>query len=195
MNESYFEVTIEGSVELMKGFVAGFLEGRGVAGDVFFGDEYHIDGKNPAGLLLRLTGIRGKTFTVIVGAELHNLLATALEKRRRVVPLKILKIREIIEAAFEVAFRTYSPEIGTKLKGLLDSLPEGVGKNAAFTMHEVFNPEGKGVEAYAPLHEYELHGKGQISGPVKGVFGLYHQLGRFDVAERGNIELTYGELL
>lgn len=195
MNESYFEVTIEGSVELMKGFVAGFLEGRGIPGDVFFGDDYHIDGENPAGLLLRLTGIRGETCTVIVGSGLHNLLAAALEKRRLVVPLRILKVRKIVEAAFEITFRTYSREVGKELKDLLDILPEGVGREAAFKMHEVFIPEGKGVEAYAPLHEYELEGKGRISGPVKGVFGLYHQLERFEVAELEDMELTYGEPL
>ena len=195
MNESFFEVTIEGSLELMRGFVAGFLEGRGVAGDVFFGDDYHIDGESPAGLLLRLTGVRGKTCTVIVGAGLHDLLAPALEKRRRVVPLKILKVREVIDASFEVSFRTYSREVGTEIKGLLENLPEGVSREAAFKMHEVFDPEGKGVDAYAPLHEYELDGKGWISGPVKSVFGLYHQLGRLDVAELEDMELTYGEPL
>jgi len=193
MNESYFEVTIEGNLELMKGFVAGFLEGRGVVGDVFFGDDYHIDGENPAGLLLRLTGIRGETCTVIVGTGLHNLLAVALEKRRRVVPLKILKVRQIVHAAFEIAFRTYSREAGAELKALLDGLPEGVGRDADFKLHEVLDPEGKGVDAYAPLHEYELDGKGRISGSVKGVFGLYHRLGRFEVAELGDIELTYGD--
>ena len=127
MNESYFEVTIEGSLELMKGFVAGFLEGRGVAGDVFFGDDYHIDGESPAGLLLRLTGVRGKTCTVIVGAGLHDLLAAALEKRRRVVPLKILKVREVVDAAFEIAFRTYSREVGAELKGSAGE-PSGGGR-------------------------------------------------------------------
>ncbi|MCK9197813.1 MAG: hypothetical protein M0P16_12635 [Syntrophales bacterium] len=193
MNESFFEVTIEGNLELMKGFVAGFLEGRGVAGDVFFGDDYHIDGESPTGLLLRLTGVRGKTCTVIVGAGLHNLLATALEKRQRVVPLKILKVRQIVDAAFEIAFRTYSREVGAEIKALLDGLPEGVGRNADFKLHEVLDPEGKGVDAYAPLHEYELDGKGRISGPVKGVFGLYHLLGRFEVAELGDLELTYGD--
>ena len=195
MNESYFEVTIEGSLELMKGFVAGFLEGRGVAGDVFFGDDYHIDGESPAGLLLRLTGVRGKTCTVIVGAGLHDLLAAALEKRRRVVPLKILKVRQVVDAAFEIAFRTYSREVGAELKALLESLPEGVGRDAGFKLHVVLDPEGKGVDAYAPLHEYELDGKGRISGSVKGVFELYHRLGRFEVAELGDMELTCGKPL
>jgi hypothetical protein len=195
MNERYFEVVIEGSVELMKGFITGFLEGQGIAGDVFFGDDYHIEEENPAGLLLRLTGIRGKTCTLIVGAELHELLAAALKNRRRLVPLKILKVREILDAAFDVAFRTYSREVGKELNDLLDHLPDGVSRGAAFKMHEVFLPEGKGVDAYAPLHEYELDGEGRISGSVKGVFGLYHRLGRIEVAELGDMELTFGKTL
>jgi hypothetical protein len=195
MNERYLEIVVEGSVELMKGFVAGFLEGRGVAGDVFFGNDYHVEGENPAGLLLRLTGIRGETCTLIVGAGIHNLLTAALEKRRRMVPLKVLKVREILDAAFDVAFRTYSREVGKELNDLLDHLPDGVSRESAFKMHEVLLPEGKGVDAYAPLHEYELDGKERISGSVKGVFELYHQLGRLEVAELGDMELTYGKSL
>ncbi|MCX5841647.1 MAG: hypothetical protein NTY16_09395 [Deltaproteobacteria bacterium] len=192
MNERYVEVVIEGSIDLMKGFVAGFLEGRGVEGDVFFGEDYHVEGENPVGLLLRLTGIRGETCTVIVGAGLHDLLSTALEKRQRVVPLHIRKVRPVNSAAFDVAFRTYSREVGAELKDLLSRLPEGVARESGFEMKEALVPKGKGVDAYAPLHDYELNGKGRISGSVKGVFGVYHQLGRFEVAELGEMGLTYG---
>jgi hypothetical protein len=62
-------------------------------------------------------------------------------------------------------------------------------------MHEKFIPEGKGIDAYAPLHDYELNGKGRISGAVKGVFDLYYRLGRFEVVELEDMELIYGEAL
>jgi hypothetical protein len=195
MNESYVEVTIEGSVELVKGFFAGFLEGRDIAGNVFFGEEYHIETESPVGLLMRLTGIHGKTCTVIVGAGLSDLLSAALNKRRSIVPLRILKVRPVISAGFDVHFRTYSKEVGAELKNLLNQLPEGVISKSGFDLQEKFVPEGKGVEAYAPLHDYELHGKGRISGDVKGVFDLYHQLGRFEVDELGEMELIHGEAL
>ena len=193
MNERYCEVTVEGSIEVVKGFVAGFLEGRGVSGDVFFGGDYPIEKGSPAGLLMRLTGIRGETCTLVVEAGLHELLAAALEKRRGIVPLRVLKVRPVVSAAFDVSFRTYSREVGTELKGLFERLPVGVSLGEGFEIQEKVTPEGKGVDAYAPLHEYELRGRGRIEGDVKEVFTLYHRLERFEVAELGDMELASGE--
>jgi len=195
MNESYYEVSIEGSVDLVKGFVVGFLEGRGIAGDVFFGEAYHVEAESPVGLLMRLTGIREKTCTVIVGAGLHELLDAALKKRRAIVPLRILNVRPVAKAGFDVHIRTYSREIGSELKDMLNPLPEGVISELGFDLKETFSPEGKGLEAYAPLHDYELYGKGRISGDVKSVFDLYHRLGRLEVVELGDMELIHGEKL
>ncbi len=193
MNDRYCEVTVEGGLDLVKGFVAGFLEGRGISGDVFFGSDYQIERGSPAGLLMRLTGIRGETCTLVVGAGLHELLAAALERRRGIVPLRILKVRPVASAAFDVSFRTYSRAVGAEIRELFGSLPAGVSHGEGFEMQEKVTPEGKGVEAYAPLHEYELRGRGRIEGDVRGVFGLYHRLERFEVVERGDMELTCGE--
>ena len=193
MNERYCEVTVEGSIEVVKGFVTGFLEGQGISGDVFFGSDYHIEKGSPVGLLMRLTGIRGETCTLVVEAGLHELLAAALEKRRRIVPLRVLKVRPVVSAAFDVSFRTFSRAVGAELRELFGSLPEGVRLGEGFEMQEKVTPEGKGVDAYAPLHDYELHGRGRIEGAVKGVFTLYHHLERFEVVERGDMELAHDE--
>ncbi len=193
MNECYCEVTVEGGLDLVKGFVAGFLEGRGISGDVFFGSDYQIEGESPAGLLMRLMGLRGETCTLVVGTGLHELLAAALERRRGIVPLRILKVCPVASAAFDVSFRTYSRAVGAELGELFGSLPVGVSLGERFEMQEKVTPEGKGVEAYAPLHEYELRGRGRIEGGVKGVFSLYHRLERFEVVQRGDMELAYSE--
>ena len=66
---------------------------------------------------------------------------------------------------------------------------------SAFELQEKLDPEGKGHEFFTPLHDYELAGKGRISGSVKGVLDLYQRLGRFEVVELGELELTFGETL
>jgi len=49
MNEQYYEVVIEGHFDLMKGFIMGFLAGRGIEGGVFLDQECHIEGECSTG--------------------------------------------------------------------------------------------------------------------------------------------------
>ncbi len=39
---SYYEVDVEGSFDLIKGFVLGFIEGRQIEGEAIFGEEHHV---------------------------------------------------------------------------------------------------------------------------------------------------------
>jgi hypothetical protein len=170
MNEQYYEVVIEGNLDLVKGFVMGFLAGRGIEGSVFFDQECHIEGECSTGPLMRLIGARDNASIVIVGSGLHNLLVAALN-------------------------RTYSREVGAEIEEILIRIPEGTDGKSGFEMHKKLDPEGKGLELFTPLHDYELTGKGRISGSVKDVLDLYHRLGRFEVVELGELELTFGEPL
>jgi hypothetical protein len=190
MNEHYYDVVIEGSLDLMKGFVMGFIEGRGVAGDIFFGEEYHIESESKVGLLLQLMGFHDKTCTVIVGSGLYEVLAAALKRRQNTIPLRILKVRQVSNASFAFSFGTYSREVGEEISSLLAHLPEGIVHEPDIELHRILDPEGKGLETFTPLHDYELNGKGRISGSVKGVFELYHRLQHYEVVELGNMDLT-----
>ena len=117
MNEQYYEVVIEGNLDLMKGFMMGFLAGRGIEGSVFFDQECHIEGECTTGPLMRLIGIHDNTSIVIVGSGLHDLLVAALNKHPQVIPLRIRKVRRVLSAAFDCKFQTYSREVGAELKG------------------------------------------------------------------------------
>ena len=193
MNVQYYEVVIEGNLDLMKGFMMGFLAGRGIEGGVFFDAACHIEGECATGPLMRLVSAHGNANIVIVGSELHDLLVAALNKREHVIPLHIKKVRRVLSAAFDCKSRTYSREVGAELEEILSRIPEGVDGESGFEMHEKLDPEGKGLEFFTPLHDYELTGKGRISGSVKGVLDLYQRLERFEVVELGELELTFGE--
>jgi hypothetical protein len=195
MNKQYYEVVIEGNPDLMKGFVMGFLAGRGIEGGVFFDQECHIEGESTVGHLMRLIGMSDNECIVIVGSGLHDLLVAALQKHHPPIPLHIRKARQVLSAAFDCTFKTYSRQVGAEIKEILSRIPEGVVGECGLEMQEKLDPEGKGVEFYTPLHDYELTGKGRISGSVKGVLDLHHRLGRFEVVELGEMEFTFGETL
>ncbi len=195
MNKDYCEVVIEGHLDLAKGFVMGFLAGRGIEGSAFFDETCHIAGDYETGPILRLIHARDNVSTLIAGSGLCDLLIAALNRHPQAIALKIRKARRVLSAAFACTFRTYSREAGEKIKEILNCVPEGVDGESAFEMHEKLDPEGKGHEMFTPLHDYELAGKGRISGSVRGVLDLYERLKRFEVVEVGELELTYGETL
>ena len=92
MNKKYNEVVFEGSFELMKGFVLGFLEGRGIQGEAIFEAEHHIENESKFGQLLRFIGAKGDRTNLIVGAGLHDLIREAIEKRNLKNHLKIVSV-------------------------------------------------------------------------------------------------------
>ena len=81
-------------------------------------------------------------------------------------------------------------------KGCLKNtaLPQGV-QIQEYAPRERLDPDGKGIEAYRPLHEYDLSAQGTVSGGVKEVYDLLCKAGRFDVVELGELELVYGKEL
>lgn len=190
MNKKYNEVVFEGSFELMKGFVLGFLEGKGIEGEAIFETEHHIENESKFGQLLRFIGAKGNRTSLIVGAGLHDLIRKAIENRSLKNDLNIISVREITEAYFEFSYHAYSRKLGEELKALFGSLPPGLRIEKGQGPEEKVNPEGKGIEAYAPLHEYEIEARGEIHGPVKEVINLYGEAEHKDMVELGSIKLV-----
>ncbi len=189
MNKTYCEVTLEGSFDLIKGFVLGFLEGKGIEGEAIFEAEHHMENESRFGQLLRFIEGRGNRTSLIVGRGLHDLLRKAIDNRNLTDEIKIVSMRDIREAYFEFSYRAYSRKLGEELKTLFGSLPPGLRIEKGHGPKETVNREGKGVEVYAPLHEYEIEAKGEIHGPVKEVITLYGEAEHKDMVELGTIKL------
>jgi len=188
--KKYYEVVFEGSFDFMKGFVLGFFEGRGIQGEAIFEVEHHIENERKFGQLLRLIGAKGNQANLIVGSGLHDMIREAIEKRNLQNDLKIVSVREITEAYFEFSYHAYSRKLGGELKTFFGSLPPGLRIEKGDGPKETVNPEAKGIEAYAPLHEYEIEAKGEIHGPVKEVINLYGEAEHKDMVELGNIKIV-----
>ena len=193
MNREYCEVVVEGSLDLIRGFVVGFLEGRGIQGEAIFGEDHHVENEGKFGQMLRLIGVvKGNRVHLIVGTGFHKLLEGALEKRKEELALKIISEKKIRQASFGFRYRAYTREQGEKLMALFGDPQEGLQVRDHKTK-ETVSPEGKGVEAYAPLHEYEVKATGTIYGPIRDVIDFYGSAEHHDMVELDNIRLEYAD--
>lgn len=190
MNKEYCEVVVEGSLDLVRGFVVGFLEGREIQGEAIFGEDHHVENEGKFGQMMRLIGVKGNRFHLIVGTGFHKLLEEAMERRKDELALKIISKKKIRQASFGFRYRAYTRELGDELKALFGDPPEGL-QVKDYQPKETVLPEGKGVEAYAPLHEYEVKATGTLSGPVGDVIDFYGRAEHHDMVELDSIKLEY----
>jgi len=191
MTKSYYEVILKGSFDLIKGFVLGYLEGKGIKGEAIFGQEHHVENESKFGQLMRLIGVKGDETRCIVGAGIHNLLKEAISNRQDELDIKILSVRGITDAHFDFTYKAFAKEFGDKLKELFGNLPEGLEIEPDYKPKETITPEAKGIETYAPLHDYEIEANGRIHGPIKAVIDFYGEVEHNALVELGDIKLEF----
>lgn len=191
MNKQYCEVVVEGSFDLIRGFVVGLLEGHGIRGEAIFREDHHVENEGRFGQMLRLVGVKGNHFHLIIGVGFLKLLEKSLERRKAELALKLISEKTIKQASFKFHYRVFTRELGDELKSLFGNLAEALWLSDDYKPKETVIPEGKGVEAYAPLHEYKLEATGTVCGPVREIIDLYGRAEHYDLVELGSIKLEY----
>jgi hypothetical protein len=194
MATTYKEIMIKGEPALIKGFVIGFLEGRGDQGETFV-EEDRIEEDSPLNMILHFFTGHAHLVPVIAETGMVESLCSALQNRKEEIPSEVMSVREVTGALFEFKYKTFSEEVGKSLRAFFSDLPPGVEMKTGYKPEEKITPSGKGVEAYAPLHDYELKGSGIVRGGVKEVYRFYCRAGRFEVVELGKLTLEYGKAL
>ncbi len=189
MEKKFYEIVMEGRADFVRGFITGLLEGKCVLDDAFTGADYHIEKRGGQGFIMRFLSGRKDECIVVAGNELKDALISAASMHHGQMPFKIVDVHEIKGAKFRFSFMTYSKEVGNTLKNLLNNLPERVSWEPIQDINETVDPESQGIEAYAPVHDYDISAKGEIHGQVKGVFLVYHELKKHEVVELSEIKL------
>jgi len=194
MPKTYCELKVEGNAELIKSFVLGFLEEKGIGEKPVLEEECLVEKDSPIDLITHFFGHHHNTVSVIVETELCNQLASALKRHDKEIRGTVTSVRRLESVSFSFHYKTFSRETEKSLFDLFTHLAEGIHIQD-YAPLEKTDPAGKGVEAYAPLHDYEVSAKGTASGGVREVYDLYCKAGHFDVVELGELKLVYGENL
>jgi hypothetical protein len=190
MGQTFVEVVLEGPRGRARGFVEGYLAGRGVEARLLDAEEEGFERET----------LREHLREVLhPGAEVLHLLvpAGALEEVReaaetaagRGIGLAIRKIRPLVGASVAFTLEGFSPEHGRRVLALLADLPEGVALRRERPFEERLDPDARGIEAYSPAHEYELRGKGTVEGDLEGVLSVHRRLREESAVRLGRAEL------
>ncbi|MFA5182910.1 MAG: hypothetical protein WC405_16445 [Syntrophales bacterium] len=191
MSGHYFEVVIEGNHEFIEGFVKGLIAERGIQEESFFGEDYNIDDETTLEMLARLVGMRGEHTVIIVESRVLEVIREALGRPGgKQGGISLLSVHRIKDAFFTFSIQTFSREIGKELDHILSEASAALKIEPPYAPQEKETPEGRGVEAYAPLHDYEFQAKGSISGDCAEVFHCYGKLKRYEVVDLGPMEIN-----
>jgi hypothetical protein len=197
MNNHYFEVVAEGHHEFIKGFVTGLLAGKGLQEETFFGGDYDIDKDRPLEMLAHLVGLRHEHTVMIVEAQVLELwqswIKRSINNRKREPGMSLVSVRKIKEGHFTFSIHTFSREVGKNLNQILTDISPCLRIDPPYAPEEKETPEGRGIEAYAPLHDYEMTAQGRILGNCKDLFHCYSTLNRYEVVTLSPMELVHDD--
>ena len=181
MSTAFSELVVEGPFTMVKGFLLGFLACRKPEGKYFF----H-----------RKDNIRRETFGEFVKElfELENYVhfcleddviepfKTAINLYTKITGYKIKSIKAIKGAEFSFAAEIFNKKIAEGFKEILKNLPEDVKLDDYYPSEQI-NKDAKGIESYAPLHEYIFRSKGTITGDFAGLMDLYTKIKRGNLSD------------
>ena len=167
MNE-WHAIVIDGAERAVRAFVAGVLGDRGAAPDaaVFAKDV----GVKPESLGERLRALLGaeRHQLVLVSETLVAPLLTALAGEGAAAGLGLAEHHRVRGAHFGFSIETFSREVGKAVHEMLETLPPDVtiaDRNEGAEGHD----DHKGVELYAPVHDYVYRATGTVRGSFDGV--------------------------
>jgi hypothetical protein len=117
-------------------------------------------------------------------------LARAIRERQ---DLRLESAREVIEGRFGFTAEAFNQEIGARIHAALNTdLPDGIA--CVDLEKEERHPEAKGIEMFAPAHDYVYRSRGTIVGTPPGILEMNRRIVRLDFVHEEPLELVCREV-
>ena len=170
----YHELVIEGPRGWGAGFVHGFLEGRGSRLEVLDAEGEGFEVESLRERIRELLVPTAEILHLVVPEPLVADIRRAVKSsasRGRAMTIRIEHAVTGIRFRFE--FSVYSRQHATRLRRRLEQLPPGARLSQGTSFTETRDPDAGGLELYAPVHQYELRGEGEVEGDLEAVLPIY----------------------
>ena len=181
MARKFSEIVIEGPFMLVKGFLLGFLSCKKPDGKYFFHRKANIRRETLKEFVKELFELENYVHLCMEN-DLIEPFKQSLELYTKVTGYGIQSVKAIKGAHFSFAAELFEKDLAVNFRQIIENLPEGV-KLINYRPSEEFERDAKGIESYAPLHEYVFRAKGEIEGEFEGVVDTYMKIKRSDLSE------------
>jgi hypothetical protein len=185
------QLVIEGEPKAALGFLRGVFVGAGIADWPLPNAEHGIENESLGEALAEWVGAREHTTRVVIAAPSWETVRDAFADPRARSG-RVLSARPIEEAAFDYAFAAYSEPYGDVVRGIFEAPPAPVRSDRVDWV-ETRREDAGATELYAPVHEYEFHGRGTVRGPLRDVLALHDRARRCEPVDERAIRLVLGE--
>ena len=191
MSTSYHEFVIQGPRDWLLGFLHGYLEARGRKERLLDGEHEGFDCEPLRERLRELLHLGAETSHLLVpdavAEHVREAIRTAASAEH---PVRLVGEEPVRCVRFRFSFAIYSKTHAERIRTYFRDLPEGARVEADFKTVE--DPSAKGVEAYAPVHDFEFEGEGTVEGTVDGVVEVYRKCRNEELIQEGKIEIVHG---
>ena len=170
----YYELVIEGPRGWGIGFLHGFLLGYGSPQAVLDAEEEGFEVESLREQIRELFLPTAEILHLVVPAPMVPQVRRAIRaaaSRGRAMTIK--HERALTGVRFRFEFSIYSREHAARWRRRFEDLPPGARLSKGTIFTEIRDPDGRGVELYAPLHQYELRGEGEVEGNLEAVLPIF----------------------
>lgn len=159
----FHEVVVEGHFERSHGMLLGLFVGSGVKGQLYFSHEEGV--RASFGERIReAVGLHAPVCHAVVDGAVRDVLerhADALAAHG----MRLAEVHAVRSARFQFSYKAFAPRYAKEIRDLLAGLPAGVALHGEGPT-EHLDKSATGMEAYAPVHDYEFTGEGSLDGRV-----------------------------
>lgn len=186
---AYHEIVFEGSLPIVRAFLTGLRLGKGWATAFLCSDDHAIHGESRGHKALEKIKLsRDLTYVLVIDRHVP-VITEAARAAQKQLDIAIRRSRPVNEAHCDFSFRVFDRKTAARLRQLL------ARSSAELTValsqdHEVIRPESRGIEAYAPEHDYVFEGKGASRGALPAVLAFREELGRIEQVTCEKIRLS-----
>jgi len=188
MSKTFSELVVEGPFMLVKGFLMGYKYSCRKDLAYFFHRKAGIRRETLKDVLQEYFELDSVTHLCIED-EAFDGFSKAVADAEEVIRLKIRSRREIEGARFSFHFEVFNRDHARTVRELVNSMPETL-RLEQFKEDEYENSEGKGIELYAPLHDYGYSGRGAVNGEFSDLIELYRRFSNSGLVEAGSVQLV-----
>lgn len=185
---SFYEVVFRGKPKVVRAFISGLLLGSGHEASIYFNFLHGVFHEGRGEKLAELVGFRADDCHMIVDGQTSALIKKLGKRIATETGLEITAHRSIRSAGMKFCFQTFAPAYDQEIVNALKNLPRGL-RLEDFKHDVKLNPQAKGVESYAPAHDYEGSGKGEIKGRIDLLIEFREQMVNYPLIKAEQIRL------